>query len=96
MIRRESAKPASTISDWSGWPDDVREVLRHWNRYTVGYLSFRRSYEFPGRLRTFRCGDCHELAYHHANGTAVIGGQALCDDCLIVRARVALKKRNQA
>jgi hypothetical protein len=76
-------KPASSISTWDGWPDDVREIIRDWNR--------RCGLSFAGH-GVFKCWDCEEFCQAQAGGAAVFRDrEALCDDCLIARARAGYK-----
>jgi hypothetical protein len=85
-------KPASPISTWAGWPDDVRETIWDWNHHDhrplhdhrcISRLSFKRS------SHVFKCPDCEQFCEAHRNGAAVFDGEWLCDDCLIARARAA-------
>jgi len=73
-------KPATKINGWNGWPEDVVETLRHWNRGHRG-LTFSRA----GNV--FKCTDCAAFCEVHIHGGAVLNGDPLCDDCLIGRAR---------
>lgn len=91
-------KPASNISSWSGWPADVVDTLRQWNsgRGVPGRrrasLSFRQTLSgsfFDPSVSVFKCTDCAEFCKPHGHGAAVLGGDWLCDDCLIARARAA-------
>lgn len=82
-------KPATDINTWSGWPVDVVETLRKWNR---GRLSFRRTQTgsiFEPDVATFKCVDCAQFCKAHRHGAAQLDGDWLCDDCLIARARAA-------
>lgn len=84
-------KPASGINSWNGWPDDVRDTLRHWNGGHRG-LSFRRSATgsiFEPSVCVFKCVDCEQFCAAHRHGAAVFKGDWLCDDCLIARARAS-------
>lgn len=80
-------KPASAISTWRGWPDDVRDVIWDWNHgglhghRRISRLTFKRS------SGVFKCPDCNAFCRAHAHGAAVLDGDWLCDDCLIARAR---------
>lgn len=73
-----------TVSSWSGWPDDVRERLRRWNREFL--LSFRRGGDFI-------CDGCCREIQAHPNGNAVVRpwrkahGVLRCEDCMIALAR---------
>jgi hypothetical protein len=80
-------KPASGIQSWEGWPDDVRDIIRDWNRRCG--LSFVRG-------RIFKCDDCGEFCEPAAHGDAVFRGTLrLCDDCVIARARAGYKPPQQ-
>lgn len=73
-------KVASRIKSWDGWPEDVVAALRDANKRKV--LSF--VYTLPNSI--FKCEAC--LVWHMVPGTvAVLNGEALCDDCLIIIAR---------
>lgn len=80
-------KPKSGITCWSGWPDDVVETLRKWNRQ--GKLSFRGS-------QVFKCIDCALFCEPQSFTAAMLRYKThgkwhklgnVCDDCLIARAR---------
>lgn len=76
-------KPASPINTWRDWPADVREIIHGWN-HGKG-LTFIRS------PNVFKCFDCGAYCRTHRHGAAVFrdrrGGEWLCDDCVIARAR---------
>ena len=79
-------KPASGIVNWAGWPDDVRDLLRGWNRGSKDRpmkLSFYRR-------GLFDCADCGARCEPASSGVAFLNGRWLCDDCLISRARAFL------
>lgn len=82
----QEIKPASGIESWGSWPDDVRDLLREWNRGTLDRpmkLSFyRRS--------IFDCADCRARCEPATSGVAYLNARWLCDDCLIDVARSAL------
>lgn len=75
-------KPASPIRSWRDWPEDVVDLLKHWNG---GY----RGLSFWGH-RVFKCPDCEQFCEPQKYGTATLHGVEICDDCLIARARAAL------
>lgn len=76
--------PVSRIVSWKGWPDDVRERLRGWNRERA--LTFTRI-GFWGEQHVFQCSGCSEWHEPPVNGVAVLSGNAYCDLCLIVLCR---------
>lgn len=78
-------KPASPIRSWRDWPEDVVEILKWWN-------GGHRGLSFSGH-GVFKCPDCERFCEPQMYGTATIHGVEVCDDCLIVRARRALAKR---
>lgn len=71
-------KPASGISTWSGWPEDVRDLLHGWN-HGAG-LTFVRG-------GIFKCARCEEFCETHEHGRVEVRGVPYCDDCLIALAR---------
>ena len=73
----------SGIEGWSGWPGDVVDTLRFWNRHSL--LTFARL--LPHRI--FQCEGCHDWHEPARNGVAVYGGKAYCDGCLVVIARAS-------
>lgn len=77
-------KSGSDITDWSGWPDDVRPTLEAWNHKGGAHsLSFREWW-------TFKCPDCERFCRQH-NG-AILDGVPICDDCLILRAEAVVAR----
>jgi hypothetical protein len=88
MMLGQDVKPASAIESWPEWPDDVRGLLMEWNRGSRDRpikLSFHR-------CRLFDCADCSARCEGASSGAASINGQLVCDDCLIERARAALRE----
>lgn len=77
-------KAASRINSWGAWPFDAEPQIREWNH---GHLTFVRG-------PVFKCVDCAEFCQSHTYGAAVLDGDWLCDDCLIVRARAEVDRRN--
>lgn len=86
-LPRSLSHVEQTISDWPGWPSDVQEVLRSWNRRHL--LSFVRH-------GVFICTVCHRSIQSHPNGNAHLRtkaeqmGKPLCEQCLIAAARFAM------
>jgi hypothetical protein len=83
LMLGQAIKPTSGIESWVGWPADVRELLREWNRGTRDRpmkLSFYRR-------GIFDCADCGVRCEPARSGVAYLNGSWLCDDCLIDRAR---------
>lgn len=93
-------KPRSEINSWEGWPDDVRDLLRHWNRQRR--LSFRGGSFDWGRIgvqprysgagfdftqAVFRCTSCQAPCETHPSGRAELDLRPYCDPCLIELAR---------
>lgn len=93
-------KPRSEINGWDGWPEDVRDLLRHWNKQRR--LSFRGgSFDWGrigvqprysrGRLdfsqAVFRCFKCQAPCKTHPSGRAELDSRPYCDACLIELAR---------
>jgi hypothetical protein len=95
-------KPKSGIVSWGGWPDDVREQIRRWNR--TGKLSFLylRPSTFFGQ-RAHLCSECCELFEPQSTVSVfdekfvqwtglpdrVRRGRIFCDLCLIEKARLS-------
>lgn len=94
------AKPRSEINSWEGWPDDVRDLLRHWNKQRR--LSFRGGSFDWGRIgaqpryrqggfdftqAVFRCHSCQAPCETHPSGRAELDARPYCDLCLIALAR---------
>lgn len=78
-------KAASGIKTWDGWPDDVRNLLKSWNSGEHHHLSFRCK-TTPNEISY--CIGCQE--WFDADSTfAYVKGVPVCDDCLIVHARIA-------
>lgn len=80
----------SKINSWEGWPDDVREVLRSWNK--KGDLSFRGLWYWSALgsgypAHVFKCSGCGEFHIPHKHGKAVYKGDPYCDPCMIELAR---------
>lgn len=79
-----SALVEQRVSGWQGWPDDVRDRLRAWNKAFL--LSFHRG-------PNFLCSGCARPIKAHPNGDAVVRpwrkahGVTRCEDCLIALAR---------
>lgn len=71
-------KPASTIANWNGWPEDVRDTLRAWNGGRG--LTFVRG-------GIFKCEGCEAFCESHTHGRAELKRVPYCDDCLIEKAR---------
>jgi hypothetical protein len=87
---RLAAHPASGISSWADWPDDVRDILRAWNkeRFNDGYrLRFEMTSVLGLPPSTFICRECLEEHYEPDYGVALFEGKTLCDPCLIASAR---------
>lgn len=78
-------KPRSNIRTWEDWPEDVQKVLKTWNSNWL--LSFYGS-------RVYKCSDCSEYCEGHSS-VAFQNHEWVCDDCLIDRARSALKGDNK-
>lgn len=78
-----SALVEQHVSDWQGWPDDVRDRLRAWNAAFL--LSFRQGPDF-------HCDGCGRQIKSHPNGNAVLRprrkahGVLRCEDCVITLA----------
>lgn len=74
-------KPPSGITTWNGWPADVVDTLRRWNR-----RGDRHSLSFSGH-GVFKCWECKAFCEPQKYGTAVLDGNQVCDECLIDLAR---------
>lgn len=78
----------SAIKDWSGWPDDVVEVVRAWNRaHRLRFVYPHEIYEalFPSCI--FRCRGCSRFIDPAGSTACRLDGEVVCDDCVIDRAR---------
>lgn len=84
MIETIEIEYRSGIESWGGWPDDVVNTLKLWNKR--GELTFTRI-GVLGKRRVFRCVTCQKWHEPASNGVAVKDGHAYCDGCLIVLAR---------
>lgn len=67
------------VKSWEGWPDDVRETLRAWNR--SGALSFLWS------QRVFQCPECARYVDNRGTTACRLGDETVCDDCIVAKAR---------
>lgn len=77
----------SRIRSWEGWPDDVRETLRSWNRLRllsfVGMDTIARVPPQP----SFKCVDCGRFINPSGSTACKLEDYLICDDCIIDRAR---------
>lgn len=90
VVERDAAERGEpviqTISSWAGWPAEVHDTLRDWNRRFL--LTFVRHGEFV-------CTGCQRRVAPHANGNAVVRphrkakGKPLCESCLVALARTS-------
>jgi hypothetical protein len=71
---------SSRVKSWEGWPDDVRETLRHWN--------CRRALSFRYTHRLFKCPDCERFIDPAGTAACHLHESFICDDCIIDRARM--------
>lgn len=75
------------IKSWGGWPDDVRDILRAWNKQR------RLAFVHGGRCRIngvgyFTCEyDCKRFIRSLGYMDAKLDGRLICEDCLIEIAR---------
>jgi predicted RNA-binding Zn-ribbon protein involved in translation (DUF1610 family) len=69
----------SKVRSWGGWPEDVVERLRAWNRN--GHLSF------VYLSRIFTCPGCGDFIDSRGSTAARFFEGLLCDDCLVFEAR---------
>ena len=80
----------SLIKSWAGWPGDVVETIRRWNRQ--GRLSFVYlramwgGYATGFEARTFKCSDCAGFFNPSGSTACRLDGALYCDDCIITRA----------
>lgn len=82
--------PASPISSWSDWPEDVVATLRAWNGERQGgswHLRFEITATVGAAPPVFRCNGCNRDHFEPQFGVALLDGQPVCDGCLIVIAR---------
>ena len=80
----------SRVRSWEGWPEDVRDVLRLWNRHRR--LSFQ-GMDVVGRIPpqpTFKCPDCERFINPSGSTACQLDGVLVCDDCMVTRVRAAL------
>ena len=80
-------KPSTNIEEWTDWPDDVRAALSQYNHDRKLRFQYHRR---PGVSGSFRCGGCNETCQAHRYADAYAAGSNLCDECLILVARVCL------
>lgn len=77
----------SEIKDWGGWPDDVREIIRGWNKDKrlrfVGMDIIGRN---PPQ-DSFKCPGCSRFINSSPSTSAKFDSTLICDDCLINLAR---------
>lgn len=77
----------SRIASWAGWPSDVVEALRTWNKDRrlrfVGMDTIGRIPPQP----TFKCPDCERFINPSGSTAAKLDGALVCDDCVILRVR---------
>jgi predicted RNA-binding Zn-ribbon protein involved in translation (DUF1610 family) len=69
----------SRILSWEGWPEDVVEIVRYWNR--------DKRLRFNYTSLTFKCPDCSRFVNAKGSTAARLDGAYVCDDCVIRRAR---------
>jgi hypothetical protein len=67
------------VKSWEGWPADVLETLRAWNRL--------RELSFPYVSRVFSCPFCEDYIDHRGTTCCRLNGTLICDDCLVAKAR---------
>lgn len=92
-IRTIRVRRKSGIESWAGWPENVVEALRRWNKEKR--LSFRQI-NLWHETTIFRCEGCLEWQEPAGNGVAVLDGLAICDPCLIANARLFGAERDSA
>lgn len=84
-----SFRPRSGIESWDSWPEDVRALLKQWNKERD--LTFTRIDDVVGAYPIiFQCEVCHEWYRPSKNGVCVYFDKAMCDHCMVIHARASL------
>lgn len=83
-------KPASAITTWRDWPEDVRGLLEAWNSGPPDAFPKLSFY----RRGLFNCTGCKARCEPATNGVVYLNKRWLCDDCLIVHARAYIERRD--